>query len=739
MSALGGAAFVIATWAVAFFLPGLGVVRRWYRDADAVETVVLATAIGSAGVAFTSFVVTALLRTWLTPAWVLGVAALAIAANARVWRDEWRSVVRRRSAAAPAPDAGSLERARRARRRIVLVVLLPLALFALRYAREEFALTCVNYASAYVTGIRFGDGSFASHERNEVLRLDTENQEGNTALIAAFPALYRFLGYRLFYASNLTIGFGLAYVIGRRLGGSGRYGALLAVLLFFNPLVASIHDNEENLIAMTMLLGTLAMATRDRPSWLASGVFLGLAFGCRHILVPGFVGLALYATTSGAGRWRALALVAVGFGVPCVYFAAHHWLALGSLLAHESLRHFPEPVPHVFLGHAFDVHTILAWPFTERLLRSPYNPLPSLIQYGTALPVIFGTALTALAALGAVRLAVTRPRLAALLAWLAGPTLAILMVQGNWSETDKIRLFVTPLAPLVVPMVVGAAWLARAPRRVAVVGGVGVAAGALALVPLTRAARAVDVPVDPREYVGRSGHAVEAPEDAPFMRRVLVRNAALWPGVSVDGLMEGLVRTLPSFRDIPEELGDRRYEARPAPPGVVLPGLLIPERFDRTQRPLVDWAPAEVPAPRDGRVVYAIALDRPLAAEAPGWLTVVDPASVPADALVLELAEGLEPVVERGRSTGGYPDSLDLIALRLAVDSDERVMLGLRRRRWVAPEPPAPIPGDRLYVRTQEGAHLGLLYFANVEPTIQQAWDVDRRPDGTLRASRSAF
>lgn len=736
---LGGAVFVAATWTVAFFLPGLGVVRRWYRDADAIESVVLAMAIGTAGVAFTSFVATALLRTWLTPAWVLGVAAVAIAANARVWRDELRSLGWRRSADAPGPEGDSVNRALAVGRQVVLVVLVPLALFSLRYAREEMALTCVNYASAYVTGIRFGDGSFASFERNEVLRLDTENQEGNTVLIAAFPALYQFLGYRLFYAGNLTIGFGLAYLIGRRLGGSGRYGALLAVLLFFNPLVSSIHDNEENLIAMTMLLASLAMLTRERPSWLAAGAFFALAFGCRHILVPGFAGLALFAATSGAGRCRALARVAVGFAVPCLYFAAHHWLTLGSLLAHESLRHFPQPVPHRFLGHAFEVHTILAWPFTERLLRSPYNPLPSLIQYGTALPVIFGTALTALGLVGAGRLAARSPRLLALLVLLAGPTLAILMVQGNWSETDKIRLFVTPLAPLVVPMVAGAAWLARGSWWVRVVGGALVAALAVALVPLTRAALAVDVAVDPREYVGRPGHAVEVPEDAPFMRRVLVRDAALWPGVSAGGLIEGLFRTLPSFRDIPDELRDRRYEARAAPPGVVLPGLLIPERFDRTQKPLVDWAPPEVPAARDGRVVYAIALDRPLAAEAPGFVSVVDAASVPEDALVLGMDHGLEPVVERGWSASGYPDSLDLIAVRLAVHGDERVMLGLRRRTWVAASPPRPIPGDRLYLRAQEGAHLGILYFANVEPTIQQAWDVDRRPHGALRVSRSAF
>ncbi len=718
---LGATVLVGLTWFDAFLLPGHGFVRRWYRDVDGAETVALALAIGTAGVAFTSFVLAALLHVWLTPVIVLGVANAVNLAHLPVWiRD-----LRRMRTTRVAPRA--LLRALGA---TAVFVAMPALIFALRYEREEFALTCVNFAPAYATGLRLGDGSLAHWDRNDVLTLDTENQEGNAALIGAFPALFRFLGYRLFYANTSLLSFLLAFVIGRRLGGRGVYGWLFALLLLFNPLVAGIHDTEENLLCMAMLLGALAFLLRPAPSWIAGAAFFGLAFGCRHILLPGLAGVIVFAL-AGRDRWRAVARVAIGFAIPSWYFALHHALTLGSLLAHESLRHFPEPVPHRFLGYTFELHAILAWPFTDRLYRSPFNPLPTLIEFATAIPGVFGTVLTGFGIAGALRLGYRAPRTLALLLGIALPPLAILMVQGNWSEIDKNRLTITPLAPLVLLMVEGCAWLARGPRRPLVATLIGTLAWAQ--IPIWHAALGLRVPVDPREYVGRPHHAVETEADFQHMRRVLVREPGFGPGADPGEILRQLPRKASSLRDLWEELADPRYEARTPTPGVRLPPLLVPELFARTRVAHIDWRPAEVPPSGGDRVTLEIPLDRLPAAAGEHWVRAVDPAEVPAGALVLPMATSVEDEIHRGLAASGFPDPIDVFAVRMAMHGDDRLLIGLLRRGGT--QPSASVPGDRIFLTMRRAAHAGVLYFANVEPVIQEAWDLDIDQDGSVHAN----
>lgn len=719
MPLLGSSLLVLLAVFNVFFLPGYGFVRRFVKSADPIEIAVLSLGVGLLGGSFVYFAVAALLHLWMTPpvilisANVLNVLFLPIfVPDARSW---WRS-----RSAIPSPGA----RPRRQIRVFCVATGVAAVFLLMRYDANEFHLTCTNYPVAYVTGIPMGDGSDSNPDRNDILRLNMEEREGNVAVIAATPALFPFFGYRLFYALEGLVIFSFAFLLGERTLGTFRSGLVVAVLFLFYPFLASITELDQNMNVLAASLAMFYLLVRQGISPALAGFFFGIAFGCRHIVLPGILGPLAYIAASDRSGQKTIRFLG-GFAVPALLWALHHQLAFGQVFYEETYRHFAQTFPHEFLGVHFELPAILQWPFVPELLRSPYNGLPQVLLFPVALVQQSGTILAAFGAVGAAWMFWARGKeFSLLLLWFA-PIASILMIQGHSSEVTKLRLAIDVFGPLLLWMGAGLVWLSRAKRRtlasIAVVATVAAA--------LTISVRALDhlrFPVDPREYAAHPDIPREGEGEYAIVRHEITQ-VALYP----TPLFPLIIPLLEEGRlaQVGNEILHDRFEDHPESIPQSIARYFQPAEWRRTYEPHIRWKPPEqVSLPRKNPIVLRLDLrDRP--SRNADFLAVA--ADAPAARIDLTALGG--ELYLQNRQVPFHDGATDFLIRRQIMGGSEVILVFMiSRNHDFHEDPPTQFAGAELFFEINDGTQVMFAHFLHSMPLIALAWQAqfDRRADG---------
>ncbi len=465
------------------------------------------------------FTVALLARAYLTPAWMATGSLIATLLAVGLW---WRLQGARGRAGLFELSPGQPK----TRAALIAAVAVFLA-FLVDYDHRHFQYGCINgvvmqaltpeAAGAFdphgnededaIDSVDFGAPTQRSADAPMGL-LDvhgTGQRLGTTAIIAPIVTLFEVFGFRLTFALLPVVGFLFAV----RLIGTltGRRGIAIAAALcaICNPYVIKIVILDENVMAFCLATASLSLlvAPPTRASLVCSGIAFGAALGTRHIDLPfGLAALILLERRPKA--WLTWGLPALVAALPC---ALHHHFTYGSVFAHE---HFVDEifvsVPHSFLGYEFQYTGLLNWPFHETLIRTPYNPWPTVLYYPLNVVVHLGTALSAVALIGLWRLTVAHRTLAvALLAW-AVPQYGLLAVLENWMDPNKMGVIITLFPILVVALGLGMAWVDSAKRAGVLVATTAAVSG------LMLASPALDSPADPRFYAKYPRVRAEAPE-----------------------------------------------------------------------------------------------------------------------------------------------------------------------------------------------------------------------------------
>lgn len=337
---------------------------------------------------------------------------------------------------------------------------------------------------------------------------------GPSVLLSPFTSLFGRLGLRLTYAIQGLLLPGVGYVLGRAVLGSSWAGWATALLLTFNPWSLEARTFNENFLAN--LFGTLGLALlfRRRSAPVLAGLALSLFFMIRHleVVVVPFVLVWLW---QREGRRLGPPLKFFGAMLagmaPCIIY--HVFFVLwheGGLLE----AGFDRPIaPHSFFGYAFEYAGLLNFPFIPEPMRSPYQAYPNAYAYPLDVASHLGLVLLALLPAGLARLwSWSRLGATLILAWFV-PLLAMVVIQSNWINPNKMGYHATAVVTLILLAVGGAAWLVERARpwwqRVGV-GAFGLALP-LVLVPVLQQVRA---PLDQRVLDFPEGFITEewAPE-----------------------------------------------------------------------------------------------------------------------------------------------------------------------------------------------------------------------------------
>lgn len=292
-------------------------------------------------------------------------------------------------------------------------------------------------------------------DRNDFLLFNQGQRLGPGVLVAPAAALFGTFGYRLVYALPALMLPLLGFVLGRRLTGRAGAGWAAAVLLAFSPWALQSQNLDENFMANPFGTLALALLTAGTPAPGAAGVALALFLGIRPegvLVLP--AALAFLARDRRVPRGSVARLLGgmVLAGLPYLVLQGALWLLAGASFQGALGR---PPADHRFLGMDLRLSVLLNWPFVDAPLRSPYNAFPTLAAFPLDTVRRLGIALAALVPGGAAWLWRRDRRAAWLLAGWFLPFAAMLMVQSNWVEPNKMGILATVLAPVVLAVVAG--------------------------------------------------------------------------------------------------------------------------------------------------------------------------------------------------------------------------------------------------------------------------------------------
>jgi len=291
-------------------------------------------------------------------------------------------------------------------------------------------------------------------ERNGFMIWDSGYRLGPTFLLAPLMAWFRFPALRILHVACGVTAAGFAYLTALRLLKSRVWALLAAAALVLNPFILSISMVDENVLVLGAVAGAFYFSlARGYSGWLA-GLSFGVALGTRHILVMALPALYL----PGLARWRLkeTAWLTAGLllaSIPwIVMHASMYFGPTGNLF--ESFGSKP-PIPYELFGHQFHLRAFLNWPISDHLMRDPYSAFPTLLAFPLTILRTFGALFVgaALVGLGKVGGLALRTRLAAIL-WVV-PFMAVLMIQNNWVEPNKMGLFLVVMPPVALLGVAG--------------------------------------------------------------------------------------------------------------------------------------------------------------------------------------------------------------------------------------------------------------------------------------------
>ncbi len=297
----------------------------------------------------------------------------------------------------------------------------------------------------------YGAALVATGHREEGASLLFENLEdarlGNSGVIAGFVALYGTLGFRLLFAACGA----LMALGGRALGAAAAPGSwwapvLGAAVLALNPWVLSLPQADENVLALAFGAPALGLMLGRRPPWLMVGTLLGLMLAMRHVLILSVPAVLLWAWWAPQRR-RAVGRLVLGLALATAFEHLHHHLALGSVLRFESNPQFAA-LPYSLVGMSFTWEGMVNWPLHDTLVRTPWNPFPMWLAWPLHGLKAWGSAATALVAVGVV-FGLVKDRRAAMFwgVWVV-PSALLLGMQESWDFPNKMGVALVLFAAL---------------------------------------------------------------------------------------------------------------------------------------------------------------------------------------------------------------------------------------------------------------------------------------------------
>ena len=285
-----------------------------------------------------------------------------------------------------------------------------------------------------------------------------------------------------------------AYLTAREQGASLCAAVIGAVIFTWGSQILSGYYVNENAYALG-IVGVMVHAALRPQITIRRGILIGLLcghlVGIRHpacLLIPAMVTAILWQSTT----WRRR-LITLGATGACALLTVAPWLyinllKLGTMFTHPKVT--PDSggrvVQNALWGHTF-MFKPLQWPFTDQVVRTVWNPFPTMLWIPLLVAHSFGQLALGLAAVG-----LRTGRTTVVLLLFAVPhTFAIGLLEGvDW---EQITYIMPGLAPLPILIAAGVDRVMEK-RHTLIVAGVIV----VAIMSVTRGVRGVDFPVDPR-------------------------------------------------------------------------------------------------------------------------------------------------------------------------------------------------------------------------------------------------
>jgi hypothetical protein len=392
-------------------------------------------------------------------------------------------------------------------------------------------------------------------DRNAFLLWNAGQREGMIFVLVPWLATLQFLGFRVCFAFSHLVVAGASYLLARRLLGSRPMALLVLLAASLNPYMLRMTAVDDNLLAAAVGALSLALLLRRPVRWLWLMLPYGLFLVIRHEALLTLPALLAYAwASSGGARGRRRTFLSFAVGLPVILLPSliyHAALFFGMGVLYEAFVPYAAPIAHSLGGMELEVRGLLGWPFAP-LSRSAYGAFPTLVQFPLALANGLGLLSWALVPAGCIWLwRRHRAFLLLGLAWFV-PFNALLLVQGNWTEADKMGIPNTVLTPVLVCVAAGLLWTWGSPAGRARRVGLVAASLALLLAAVLGLGR-VRAPVDPRGfglrpfYIGDEFPLVSIPENPALIAqeqralaapRILPFQDRLEPGVLARDLHE---------------------------------------------------------------------------------------------------------------------------------------------------------------------------------------------------------
>lgn len=516
---LAGLLWAAWLWLWVLWLPGWWLTRALVPHADVAERHTLALVAAFAPVPLTWFLIAVALTRPITADLVLVLATTVhVLAVAIAWARGWR----------PRPFPPSMWTGPAAR--TVLAVLATFAACAAlvvlgtRAMAADDVLNTIQHCLYVIVLHAIGNGGQdalplydgSSHDHLNILvhhgtdkfnglaNLFREQRLGNVAILAPFVALTGSLGWAAATVHAAVVTGCCSFLAAREAGARLSTSVVAAATLVWVEQVFLGYYVNENSFAVALVAFLLWTAVRKEQSlgWLVlAGFVAGHLIGVRHtsaLFLPAALAGALRRPMSRVEGWRDIGVAAV-----CTVLAALPWLyvnfiMLGNPFDHPKLHGGEDGrvVTNAFLGMHFRFKA-LNWPFTDQVVRAPWNAFPSLLQLPLWSAQCFGLVPLGLSA-AAVWIHQRHARRAVLLclAFAVPHSLAIGWIE--FLDWEQFTYFAPGLVPLAVLVALGLDGLVAEPRRRAAATALAGTAALVGWLVFVFVAVSIEVPTDPR-------------------------------------------------------------------------------------------------------------------------------------------------------------------------------------------------------------------------------------------------
>ncbi len=334
--------------------------------------------------------------------------------------------------------------------------------------------------------------SHPTDEFNGLAPLFFEQRLGNAPILAPAVALFGTAGWFVTTVYATVVTGVCTYLASRAVGARGWIALLCAVVFAWGIRAFCMYFVNENnyAIAIVAFLLWAALEAPTKKTWIVLlGITAGHLVGVRYtssLFWPAIAVAVIW--TPGTVRQRAVrfalgAVPALLTLTPTLYV---NWIMLGSAFTHPKVHSefASRIVENSLLGWTFEFRA-LNWPFTDRFVRTAWNPFPTLLWLPLTIGKCFGHVFTAASVLGWLAALKHKRTLVLLVLFSVPHTLAI-----GWLETldwEQLTYSAPGLVVLAPTMALGleallAGWLEggearRRPLVAALVAVIAVTAG----------------------------------------------------------------------------------------------------------------------------------------------------------------------------------------------------------------------------------------------------------------------